>query len=142
MPIEGGDPMWQTRALIGSALLVFATGCVDRSRTATLIGKVGSNNNAVESVKFTSADSLAHYGHPPLANADVAVVVSHADGDQILASTKSGADGSFTLDYPRELPEGATLKVTAPGHAPYKYLLDRTGPGYWEVGIALKKLGS
>jgi hypothetical protein len=102
-----------------------------------MIGKVGSDDNMVESVKFSSALSVPGI---PLPNADIAIIVSQPGGDLVLASAKSGADGSFTLDYQRDLPEGATLTVTAPGHAPYRHVLDRPPPGYREIGIVLKKL--
>ena len=128
--------------IIGSVLLVAVAGCVDRTHTATLVGKVGSDDKKIESVRFTDGDAVDFFGIPPLPNADIAIVVSQPDGDQILASTKSAADGSFTLDYPRELPVGAALLVTAPGHAPYRDWLNRPPPGYSQIGIVLKKLGS
>jgi hypothetical protein len=128
-----------THAIVGLTLLASTAGCVDRSRIATLVGKVGGDERRIESIRFPAPNDVAFIGAPPLVNADIAIVVSAADGEQILASTKSGADGSFTLDYPRELPDGATLKVTAPGHEPYSQPLSRTGPGWWQIGIVLKK---
>src|SRR3954466_12336165 len=96
-----GDPMRRaTCTVVGvAALLGFAAGCVDRSHTATLVGKVGtsSNQNATESVRYSQPGSLSLGGDQPIPNADIAIVVNEPNGERVLASTKSDANGDFTL---------------------------------------------
>jgi hypothetical protein len=130
-------------ALIGSAVLLgFATGCVNRSQTATIVGRVGTSGDrdVTQSVRFSQPHSLSLSGDQPLPGAEIAIVVTNPDGDRVLASTKSDPNGDFTLDYPSDLPEGAALVVTAPGHEPYREDLYGRQPGYQQMGIALKKL--
>src|SRR4029079_10832170 len=92
---SGGEPMRRTiHTIIGGALLISVAGCVDRTHTATLVGKIGADEKRIVSFRLTDGDAVYCFGFPPLANADIAIVASQPDGDQILASTRSAADGS------------------------------------------------
>ena len=126
---------------VSALLLASLAGCTEaQPRPARLVGAVGGEANIVGGYHLQRPNDLIIAGATRLPNATVAVVVGEAGGDHVIASVATAPDGSFTLEYPRDLPVGAELLVTADGHEPYREIITPTPPGYKEISFVLKKL--